>query len=265
MSASDQFNIRWNNYTTVLQSVFRRLLDGEQFVDVTLACEGQSIKCHRVILSACSTYFDRILTDNQSANLVIYLKDMKFWELRALVTFMYNGEVSISQQKLPLLCKAAEALKVKGLAHDTTLGEGGLDQLEEDEMDDYSGKEVQQPVTQQRQVPQKSLLRQHNNLQQFAASQQRHSFPQVKRKIMTQPPKLVKMQRVERPTNGAVGGVLKSGQALPVNKVVVKKEDVNRPSSSEVNDHEEDLGNEQVADSSMREEVDGTGDGEEVS
>lgn len=46
-SSTEQFNIRWKNYTSVLQSVFRDLLEEERLVDVTLACEGGFIKCHR--------------------------------------------------------------------------------------------------------------------------------------------------------------------------------------------------------------------------
>ncbi|ODM92333.1 Protein bric-a-brac 2 [Orchesella cincta] len=255
MGSSDQFNIRWNNYTSVLQNVFRKLLEGEQFVDVTLACEGQSIKCHRLILSACSAYFDRILSDNPTSNLVIYLKDMKFWELRALVTFMYNGEVSISQQKLPHLCKAAEALKVKGLAHDTSLAEGDMDKINDDEMDEFvvDGKPEGLVQRENRRSPnqghQKSLLRQHNNLSAFAAAAAaaNRQPQQIKRKILTQPPKLVKMQRVERPSNG-VGG--NNGNMKPQlvhtgsNMVPVKKSDpeANRSASfsKEKETYEED-------------------------
>lgn len=266
MGSTEQFNIRWNNYTSVLQNVFRKLLEGEQFVDVTLACEGQSIKCHRVILSACSTYFDRILSDNPTSNLVIYLKDMKFWELRALVTFMYNGEVSISQQKLPHLCKAAEALKVKGLAHDTSLTDGDMDRVDEDDLDEYhDGKESNAPLQQSRRSPvqgqPKSLLRHHNNLSAFAAAQaaaSRQQPQQIKRKIMTQPPKLVKMQRVERPSNGSGSAGIKSQQPV---KVAVKKTestDANNKSLSGTKESfEDEQGNFQddgAADSSMKED-----------
>lgn len=250
MGSSDQFNIRWNNYTSVLQNVFRKLLEGEQFVDVTLACEGQSIKCHRLILSACSTYFDRILTDNPNSNMVIYLKDMKFWELRALVTFMYNGEVSISQQKLPHLCKAAEALKIKGLANDTGLADGNLDRLDDEEMEDYHHSEPKDSHSHPREnhhhrnsLPNnpKSLLRQHNNLSAFAAAvQSRQSAPssstnnasqqqQVKRKILTQPPKLVKMQRMERPQSSVNGGGAGGGVT---GKLTMKPQQQQGPSSS---------------------------------
>jgi hypothetical protein len=40
------------------------------------------------------------------------MKDMKFWEIRALVDFMYRGEVNVTQEELQKLLKAAEALQV---------------------------------------------------------------------------------------------------------------------------------------------------------
>ena len=60
-SASDaneqQFCLKWNNHRTTILSVFDTLLEEESLVDVTLSAEGQFIRAHRVILSACSPYF----------------------------------------------------------------------------------------------------------------------------------------------------------------------------------------------------------------
>lgn len=44
------------------------------------------------------------------------MRDLKFWEIEALVKFMYRGEVNVTHDKLPQLLNAAEALQVKGLA-----------------------------------------------------------------------------------------------------------------------------------------------------
>ena len=53
-----QYCLRWSNYQSNLTSVFDHLLQTESFVDVTLTTdEGQAVKCHKVVLSACSTYF----------------------------------------------------------------------------------------------------------------------------------------------------------------------------------------------------------------
>jgi len=50
--------LRWNSYHSNMQATFPSLLNNEQFVDVTLACEGHSIKCHKVsIFLALNLYF----------------------------------------------------------------------------------------------------------------------------------------------------------------------------------------------------------------
>ena len=54
---ADQFCLKWNNYQLSLTSAFKHLLEEEDFVDVTLSAEGKSLKAHKVVLSACSTYF----------------------------------------------------------------------------------------------------------------------------------------------------------------------------------------------------------------
>ncbi|KZC10276.1 Protein bric-a-brac 2 [Dufourea novaeangliae] len=108
--------LRWNSYHSNMQNSFPSLLDSEQFVDVTLACEGRSLKCHKMILSSCSDYLAQLLRENPCQHPIILMKDLKFWEVEALVKFMYRGEVNVAHDKLPQLLIAAETLQVKGLA-----------------------------------------------------------------------------------------------------------------------------------------------------
>lgn len=55
--AVQQFCLRWNNHQPNFISVFTNLLSNESLVDVTLAAEGKQLQAHKVVLSACSTYF----------------------------------------------------------------------------------------------------------------------------------------------------------------------------------------------------------------
>lgn len=57
-SSLKEFCLRWNNHHNTLVSVLDSLLERETFVDVMLAAEGQFIKVHRVVLCACSQYFE---------------------------------------------------------------------------------------------------------------------------------------------------------------------------------------------------------------
>ncbi|KAJ8956279.1 hypothetical protein NQ318_015015 [Aromia moschata] len=114
-----QFCVRWNSYQSNLQNAFPKLLTSEHFVDVTLACENEMLKCHKVVLSACSTYFEKLLLDNPCQHPIIFMKDMsvgsRFSEMQSLVDFMYKGEVNVTQDDLPSLLKSAEALQIRGL------------------------------------------------------------------------------------------------------------------------------------------------------
>ncbi|XP_046975771.1 protein bric-a-brac 2 isoform X3 [Vanessa cardui] len=116
-----QFCVRWNSYHTNLQAVFPRLLLTEQFADVTLACESRQLRCHKLVLSACSAYLERLLLQNPCKHPIVLMRDMRFSEMQALVDFMYKGEVNVTQDELPSLLKSAEALQIRGLCS----GEGG--------------------------------------------------------------------------------------------------------------------------------------------
>ncbi|XP_065558864.1 zinc finger and BTB domain-containing protein 17-like isoform X16 [Artemia franciscana] len=113
---SQEFCLKWNNHHMTLVSVLDRLLSSETLVDVTLVAEGKSIRVHRVVLAACSTYFHDIVDLHQDKSLVIFLKDVKYVELQALVDYMYRGEVRVAQNSLASLIRTAESLKIKGLA-----------------------------------------------------------------------------------------------------------------------------------------------------
>ncbi|XP_059614898.1 longitudinals lacking protein, isoforms H/M/V-like isoform X4 [Phlebotomus argentipes] len=123
MDDDQQFCLRWNNHQSTLISVFDTLLENGTLVDCTLAAEGKFLKAHKVVLSACSPYFAALLSQQYDKHPIFILKDVKFQELRAMMDYMYRGEVNISQDQLAALLKAAESLQIKGLSD--SRGSGG--------------------------------------------------------------------------------------------------------------------------------------------
>ncbi|XP_022837814.1 broad-complex core protein isoform X2 [Spodoptera litura] len=117
MVDTQHFCLRWNNYQSSITSAFENLRDDEDFVDVTLACDGKSLKAHRVVLSACSPYFRELLKSTPCKHPVIVLQDVAFTDLHALVEFIYHGEVNVHQRSLSSFLKTAEVLRVSGLTH----------------------------------------------------------------------------------------------------------------------------------------------------
>ncbi|XP_077516191.1 uncharacterized protein LOC144126116 isoform X6 [Amblyomma americanum] len=122
---SQQFCLKWNNHQPNMLAVFEQLLSNEALVDVTLACEGLSLKAHRMVLSACSPFFQALFVENPCKHPIVILKDMRYMDLKAIVEFMYRGEVNVSQDQLTALLKTAETLKVKGLAEVTNENKHG--------------------------------------------------------------------------------------------------------------------------------------------
>jgi len=111
-----QYCLKWNNHQTNMMKVFTRLLNHQHFTDVILAAEGRSIKCHKMVLSACSSYFEQLFINFSEPNQIVILKDTSFLDISAIVDFMYRGEINVSQDRLSSLLKTAENLKVRGLA-----------------------------------------------------------------------------------------------------------------------------------------------------
>lgn len=125
---------RWNNHQPNFISVFSSLLLNETLVDVTLAAEGRQLQAHKVVLSACSSYFQvsnchviiihhtnhtflqSLFTTNPCKHPIVILKDVQYNDLKTMVDFMYYGEVNVSTEQLPQILKTAEMLKIKGLA-----------------------------------------------------------------------------------------------------------------------------------------------------
>nr|ABJ17042.1 IP14843p [Drosophila melanogaster] len=122
MDDDQQFCLRWNNHQSTLISVFDTLLENETLVDCTLAAEGKFLKAHKVVLSACSPYFATLLQEQYDKHPIFILKDVKYQELRAMMDYMYRGEVNISQDQLAALLKAAESLQIKGFSDNRTGG-----------------------------------------------------------------------------------------------------------------------------------------------
>lgn len=122
----EQFCLQWNNHQVNLVSVFEELLQREALCDVTLACDATSIRAHQMVLAACSPYFQKLFLENKCQHPIVFLKDVKFEQIKIILDYMYKGEVSIQAEDLNPLLKVAEALKIKGLAETQSKDEDSM-------------------------------------------------------------------------------------------------------------------------------------------
>lgn len=98
-----------------VRKAFDSLLYENEFIDVTLSCEGKKVHAHKMLLSACSPYFRDLFKDNPCQHPIVILKDVKYQVLKDLLKFMYNGEVSVASEDFDAFLKTAEQLKISGL------------------------------------------------------------------------------------------------------------------------------------------------------
>lgn len=117
--ANREISLKWNGYQSNILANVKELFKDEGLSDVTLVSEGQSFKAHKVILSANSSVFRSIFQQNPHKDPIIVLHDINTISLRTLLTFMYNGEVNVTEELLPLLLKTAETLRICGLSTGT--------------------------------------------------------------------------------------------------------------------------------------------------
>ncbi|XP_041988978.1 uncharacterized protein LOC121740370 [Aricia agestis] len=130
-----QYCLRWKHHHSNVQSMFAQLLENERFCDVTLYCSpsfgtqvanndtvdphhirGVSLRAHRVVLAACSELLGALLGAHEAqGEPVLVLDGAEPRHLRALLDYMYTGEMNVHHSQLASLLKTAEELRIKGL------------------------------------------------------------------------------------------------------------------------------------------------------
>ena len=125
MGSDDQYCLRWNDFETNIKNAFYDLKEEKEFADVTLICGDGKVDAHKVILSAGSTFFKKILKENHHSKPLIYLKGVKFSELNSVLRFVYHGEANIAMANLSSFLALAEELEVKGLRDKDQCDNGG--------------------------------------------------------------------------------------------------------------------------------------------
>jgi hypothetical protein len=114
-----EYSVKWKNHLTHIQKSFDYLLNSNELTDVTLHCEGKKIGAHKILLSACSTYFRDTFKDVPCQHPVIILYGVEYNVLSDILHFIYNGEVSVDTSKLDSFLKTAQLLQISGLTEDS--------------------------------------------------------------------------------------------------------------------------------------------------
>ncbi|KAK4297978.1 hypothetical protein Pmani_029639 [Petrolisthes manimaculis] len=133
MGTFQKFCLRWNNHTTNLLGTLGHILTSEQHSDVTLCCQGEVWRLHKLVLCASSSHFEKLLGGLPPGTSPILVLDGPHpHDVASLIHFIYHGEVNVDQENLASLLRTAESLKIKGLAEVSSVTSGGERKIQTD-------------------------------------------------------------------------------------------------------------------------------------
>ncbi|KAF2355941.1 BTB/POZ domain [Trinorchestia longiramus] len=108
--------VEWQEHKAVASEAITDAFVRGLYTDLTIAAEDQYIKCHRMVLSYFSTFFkDVFLQKETSEPNVIVVLSAPAAVVRAMINFMYHGEVTVDSSLIPGLRQLAENLGVTAL------------------------------------------------------------------------------------------------------------------------------------------------------
>ena len=91
---AEKFSLKWNDFQSNVISVFSQLRTKSSFQDVTIVSDDRKqVSAHRVVLSACSVYFNDILSQNTHSHPLLCLEGINFSELSNVIDYIYYGEL----------------------------------------------------------------------------------------------------------------------------------------------------------------------------
>merc|ERR1712235_98658 len=106
----------------MLTWMFKDLYQEGRNTDVTLVSDDQTqFKAHKIVLSACSPVFKKIIDSNPSQHPLIYLRGIQSYEMESILQFMYLGEGKFYYERMGEFLKVAKELKVKEISKGTEM------------------------------------------------------------------------------------------------------------------------------------------------
>ncbi|XP_053660804.1 probable serine/threonine-protein kinase cdc7 [Anopheles marshallii] len=179
----DQYLLSWRGFHGNMCKGFHSLQRDGQMVDVTIAAGGKIFKAHKLVLSVCSPYFQKIFLEHPSQHPILFMTDVNSHHMAGLLDFMYSGQVNVKYEDLPNFLKVAEALQVKGLHGESTNDSEERDYQQQQHQHALRLQEQQrlyhQQQQQQHQQQQQLHQQQQQQQQQQKLAQQRQQLLQV--------------------------------------------------------------------------------------
>lgn len=102
--------IIFTNYKPTLHKRFAEMFHRKELTDAILICENQRIHVHKFLLSASSSFFDKMFKKPHAHSL--YINNIKYADLITNLEYIYKGEVSLPHNRIIAFLETADKLSV---------------------------------------------------------------------------------------------------------------------------------------------------------
>ena len=127
MLDKEDYILNFADHEQKRNSALQILWKNNDFLDVTIACDDDQIDAHKVILSAASPFFRKILKRNPHSHPLLYMRGTSKKQLEALIEFIYSGQTKISEEDLEQFLGLAKSLQIDGLYRENNIEKSTLD------------------------------------------------------------------------------------------------------------------------------------------
>ena len=143
-----KLSLKWNEFQSNITKNFNLLREEEFLQDVTLVTDdNELIHANKFMLSACSNYFKEIFKNNSKhLHPLICLTGISHEDLKSLLEYVHNGEVSILEGNLDRFLELAKRLRIEGLFQDRFQQETKIIESFKHEPQDFNQEEVNSEI-----------------------------------------------------------------------------------------------------------------------
>ena len=121
-------NLTWPKFSDHVKEVFQDVMTSSDFTDVTIVCDDEEqFRAHKLVLSACSPVFRRIISCLPTKDAVIFMKGVKHKEMKSILEFIYLGQSTFYEDRLDEFLKVARDLDIKEIGEN---GKGPIEQID---------------------------------------------------------------------------------------------------------------------------------------
>ena len=162
--SSEMLHLEWDHFRENLTRSIENFKETD-FSDVILACQDRQVgehKCvfldmyvvtqvmsHKLVLAASSPLFHEMLVKHPHSQPLIFLKGVEYLDLKALLSFMYSGEVELEQGRLDSFLQLGQEFQVKGLTKEEAMPQRltSISNILEDSDVKWSAKKKRKGIT----------------------------------------------------------------------------------------------------------------------